>query len=37
VPDVGDVVSTPHYHLTVLRMEGRRVEEVLVEPVVEQS
>jgi CBS domain containing-hemolysin-like protein len=31
VPEVGDVVSTKEYHLTVLRMEGRRVEEVLVE------
>ncbi len=31
VPDVGDMVSTPEYHLTVVRMDGRRVEEVLVE------
>jgi len=36
VPDVGDVVTTPNYQLTVLRMEGRRVEEVLVEIVAEQ-
>ena len=33
VPEVGDVVSTPNYHLTVLRMDGRRIEEVLVEHV----
>ena len=32
VPDVGDVYSTKHYRLTVLRLEGRRVEEVLVQP-----
>jgi len=31
VPEVGDVVSTPEYHLTVVRMDGRRVEEVLIE------
>ncbi len=37
VPDVGDVVSTPNYHLTVLRMDGRRIEEVLVEPVRDDS
>jgi CBS domain containing-hemolysin-like protein len=35
VPDVGDVFSTEHYRLTVLRLEGRRVEEVLVQPLVE--
>jgi CBS domain containing-hemolysin-like protein len=34
---VGDVVSTSNYHLTVLRMEGRRVEEVLVEHVGEAT
>jgi CBS domain containing-hemolysin-like protein len=37
VPEVGDVVSTSNYHLTVLRMEGRRVEEVLVEHVGEAT
>jgi CBS domain containing-hemolysin-like protein len=31
VPKVGDMVSTPEYHLTVVRMDGRRVEEVLIE------
>ena len=35
VPDVGDVYSTQHYRLTVLRLDGRRVEEVLVQPLVE--
>ncbi len=35
VPSVGDVLSTQHYHVTVVRMDGRRVEEVLVEPVAE--
>jgi putative hemolysin len=35
VPDVGDVFSTAHYRLTVLRLDGRRVEEVLVQPLVE--
>jgi CBS domain containing-hemolysin-like protein len=34
VPEVGDVYSTRHYRLTVLRLDGRRVEEVLVEPLV---
>jgi CBS domain containing-hemolysin-like protein len=37
VPKVGDVVSTSDYHLTVLRMDGRRIEEVRVEPVGEPS
>ena len=32
VPEEGDVFSTEHYRLTVLRMDGRRIEEVLVEP-----
>jgi putative hemolysin len=32
VPDVGDVLTTERYRLTVLRMDGRRVEEVRVEP-----
>ena len=35
VPDVGAVFSTKHYRLTVLRLDGRRVEEVLVQPLVE--
>ena len=34
VPDVGDVYLTRHYRLTVLRLDGRRVEEVLVQPLV---
>ena len=33
VPVVGDVLTTERYRLTVTRMEGRRVEEVLVEHV----
>jgi CBS domain containing-hemolysin-like protein len=32
VPEVGDVYATDHYRLTVVRLEGRRIEEVLVEP-----
>ncbi|HQT99572.1 MAG TPA: hemolysin family protein [Acidimicrobiales bacterium] len=32
VPEVGDVYATHHYRLTVMRMEGRRIETVLVEP-----
>ncbi len=35
VPDVGDVYLTRHYRLTVLRLDGRRVEEVLVQPIVD--
>ncbi len=35
VPDVGSVYSTAHYRLTVLRLDGRRVEEVLVQPLVD--
>jgi len=35
VPNVGDTFHTDHYRLTVLRMDGRRVEEVLVEPILE--
>jgi CBS domain containing-hemolysin-like protein len=31
VPDVGDILVTGHYRLIVVRMEGRRVEEVRVE------
>ena len=33
VPEVGDVLLTDRYRLTVVRMDGRRIEEVLVEPV----
>ncbi len=33
VPAVGDVLATEHYRVTVRRMDGRRVEEVFVEPV----
>jgi CBS domain containing-hemolysin-like protein len=32
VPTVGDVLITEFYRLTVVRMVGRRIEEVLVEP-----
>jgi len=32
VPNVGDILTTDHYRLTVVRMDGRRIEEVLVEP-----
>lgn len=32
VPAVGDTYDTTEYRLTVVRMEGRRIEEVLVEP-----
>ncbi|HEY5092563.1 MAG TPA: hemolysin family protein [Acidimicrobiales bacterium] len=35
VPEVGAVFHTRHYRLTVLRLEGRRVEEVLVQPLVD--
>jgi CBS domain containing-hemolysin-like protein len=35
VPDVGDVFMTKHYRLTVLRLDGRRVEEVLLQPLVD--
>jgi CBS domain containing-hemolysin-like protein len=37
VPDVGDFFETNHYRLTVVRMDGRRVEEVFVEPVRKNS
>ncbi|MGA2295399.1 MAG: hemolysin family protein [Acidimicrobiales bacterium] len=33
VPEVGQSYVTDHYRLTVTRMDGRRVEEVFVEPV----
>ena len=32
VPAVGDTYDTSKYRLTVVRMDGRRIEEVLVEP-----
>ncbi len=32
VPDEGESFSTDHYRLTVVRMEGRRIEEVRVDP-----
>lgn len=35
VPEQGDVVTTEEYRLTVVRMDGRRIEEVLVEPLQE--
>jgi putative hemolysin len=37
VPQVGDAFVTERYRLTVVRMEGRRIEEVLVEPVADES
>jgi CBS domain containing-hemolysin-like protein len=33
VPSVGDVLMTDHYRITVQRMDGRRIEEVLIEHV----
>jgi CBS domain containing-hemolysin-like protein len=33
VPEVGEAFDTDHYRLTVVRMDGRRIEEVFVEPV----
>ena len=33
VPEIGQVLVTEGYRLTVERMEGRRVEEVFVEPI----
>jgi CBS domain containing-hemolysin-like protein len=33
VPDEGDVFATEGYQLTVIRMDGRRIEEVRIEPV----
>jgi CBS domain containing-hemolysin-like protein len=32
VPEVGETFDTDHYRLTVVRMDGRRIEEVFVEP-----
>jgi CBS domain containing-hemolysin-like protein len=32
VPEVGDVLTTDRYRITVTRMDGRRIEDVLVEP-----
>ena len=37
VPRMGDVFSTKHYRLTVLRLDGRRVEEVLVQRLVDHQ
>ena len=37
VPDEGDVFATEGYQLTVIRMDGRRIEEVRIEPVGESS
>ena len=37
VPEVGDAYSTEHYRLTVVRMDGRRIEEIFVEPVTDLS
>ncbi len=35
VPQEGDVYTTDRYRVTVVRLDGRRVEEVLVEPLAE--
>ena len=32
VPEVGDVLETGDWRLTVVRMDGRRIEDVLIEP-----
>lgn len=37
VPEVGDSYNTEDYRVTVIRMDGRRIEEVLVEPVQENE
>jgi putative hemolysin len=37
VPEVGDSFDTEHYRLTVVRIDGVRIEEVLIEPVQEQE
>ena len=37
VPEVGDSFVTEHYRLTVARMDGRRIEEILVEPVADEA
>ena len=37
VPEVGDSFDTEHYRLTVIRIDGVRIEEVLIEPVQEQE
>jgi len=37
VPEIGDIYTTEEYRLTVVRMDGRRIEEVLVEPVQENE
>ena len=37
VPEVGDSFVTERYRLTVTRMDGRRIEEVLVEPDEDES
>ncbi len=36
VPDEGECFETDHYRLTVVRMEGRRIEEVRVDPLVSE-
>ena len=37
VPEVGDVFATDQYRLTVTRLDGRRIEEVLVEALGDRS
>jgi CBS domain containing-hemolysin-like protein len=37
LPDVGETFDTERYRISVKRMDGRRIEEVLVEPVLARS
>jgi CBS domain containing-hemolysin-like protein len=37
VPKVGDVFETEQYRLTVVRMDARRIEEILIEPLAETT
>ncbi|NNN01888.1 MAG: HlyC/CorC family transporter [Acidimicrobiaceae bacterium] len=37
VPEIGDSFVTERYRLTVMRIDGRRIEEILVEPVTNES
>ena len=37
VPAVGQSFDTAHYRLTVVRMDGRRIEEILIEPLDEDD
>jgi putative hemolysin len=37
LPEVGESFDTDRYRLSVIRMDGRRIEEVLVEPGLERT